>query len=231
MSRSSPAGRLLAAAAVLALTGCDQPSPRHPRLAPRPTPLSTAPIARRPPSVAWSSADRAFVLYGKTLRAERSWTFDGSTGGFQATGAGVAPAQGSGLSVQLSGPDAALRSPRGLKVRGGARPLILVRVTRLRAGGAWDGTIYYTTAAHGESEKFLARPVVGWDPAVNETVTLVYDMSRLRAGGRDWIKSRIEQIRLDLDDQPGGAFVIRQLVIAANPDQVVFRPMGPVSPD
>ena len=92
-----------------------------------------------------------------------------------------------------------------------------MRLTRTRAGADWDGSMFYTTAAHGEGGGFQAKPVAGADPALNETVVLVYDMTRLTDGGDDWTTSLIDQIRLDTDDAGGGAFTVHQVAVTENP--------------
>ena len=48
-------------------------------------------------------------------------------------------------------------------------------------------------------------------------MTLVYDMSQLTAGGRDWTNSTIDQLRFDTDDGGGGKFLIRQVAVTDNP--------------
>jgi hypothetical protein len=128
--------------------------------------------------------------------------------------------------------DPTIRSPKGLNVPGGQYPLVLVRLTRTAAASAWDGALYYSTAAHPETINYLGKPLSGAKPAVGETTTLVYDMSRQALGAPDWMQSTIDQIRFDLEDKPGGAFVIRQIAIAENPDpaalaRVVAPPSAP----
>nr|MEA2799634.1 hypothetical protein [Phenylobacterium sp.] len=50
-------------------------------------------------------------------------------------------------------------------------------------------------------------------------------------GGPDWTQSNIDQIRFDVEDKPGGAFVIRQVAIAENPDPAALGPASaPVPP-
>ena len=152
---------------------------------------------------------------GVVLKSAKLWTFDGSTDGFTAVGSRLAPAAGQGLSIRIADPT--LRSPKALDVPGARFPLVLVRLTRVAPGAAWDGALYYTTAAHGEAPAYLGKPVSGDDPKVNETTTLVYDMRRQANGGPDWTASIIDQIRLDIEDRPGGGFVIQQVAIAAAP--------------
>jgi hypothetical protein len=49
-------------------------------------------------------------------------------------------------------------------------------------------------------------------------------MSRQAAGAPDWTQSTIDQFRLDLEDKPGGAFIIRQIAITDNPDPAELGP-------
>lgn len=183
---------------------------------------SAAPTVERAGPVKWNAATGGFELAGKPLKTVKLWTFDGSTEGFTTVGSKVAPAPGSGLSVAIVDPT--LRSPKGLNVPGGQYPLVLVRLTRISAASAWDGALYYSTATHGEGIGFLGKPLSGANPAVGETTTMVYDMSHQAIGGPDWTQSTIDQIRFDIEDRPGGAFLIRQIAIAENPDPAALAP-------
>lgn len=199
---------------VLALAACEAPAP----------PAPPAPIVERPGAVAWNAEARAFELAGEPIRAVKLWTFEDSTEGFTVSAGEALPAEGGGLRVDLQGPS--LRSPRGLAVDGSVYSLVIVRLTRLKAGGSWNGALYYVTPDHPESGEFFSKPVLGGDPAVGETATLVYDMARQTVGGEDWKTSLVDQIRLDLEDQPGGAFVIRQIAIAWKTDLSTFAPVS-----
>jgi hypothetical protein len=223
--RTPTSTAVLAALALSALAACDQAQPRKPHRAPTPTtanvvlPVVAAggPIRETPGPVIWDAAKGAFVFNGQPLRAEKLWTFDGTTEGFTMGNGEVAPADGAGLSVNELGPDSQTRTPRGLNVDGHTRSLVIVRATRVRPAAPFDGSVYYTTAAHGETAAFHARPVAGKDPAVGETTTLVFDMHRLSKGDLDWRNSIIDQVRIDLDDGSGGAFIVRQVAIALDP--------------
>lgn len=212
----------IAALGGLILSGCDQPAPyRGPQeVVAAPAKPEGPPTERKQP-FRWNEAESRFEFKGQPLRTEKLWTFDGSTDGFTMTGGQASLAKGPGLWVTEQSTDPILRSPSDLKVDGSLNTLVLVRVTRATAGGAWSGAMHYVTAAHGESADFMALPVQGADPAVNETTILVYDMARLRVGGADWTQSVIQQIRLDLEDQAGGEFLIRQVAITRNPEGAV----------
>ena len=206
---------LALAALVLPLSACDQPAPWA-RAAGAPVVAEVA-STPRPQTIMWNEGKDAFEIAGKPLKAGRLWTFDGSTEGFVLTGGAALPGAPVGLEIQNERADPMLRSPTGLALDGRRFSLVLVRMTRTRPGAAWDGAIFYRTANHGESGEFQAKPVDGANPAVNETVVVVYDMSRLKNGGDDWQTSQIDQIRLDTDDQAGGGFVIHQIAVTENP--------------
>lgn len=234
---------LLAAAAALALSACDRAAPRKPHLAPPPPgvaefglaaaqPVPAAapaePAKPAPPApVTWDKAAGVFMFAGKPLRAEKLWVFDGATDGFVATGGEVAPAEVRGMTYREVTRDPVLRSPSGLNVDGHTRTLVLVRVVRTLAGSGWDGTLFYSTAAHKESAEFRATPVFGGDPPLNEPTTLVFDMKHPAAGGGDWTSSIIDQIRIDLDEGAGGEFIVRQIAIAQDPGGLIPEPAAP----
>jgi hypothetical protein len=216
-----------AAAIALTLAACDQPAPWA-RAATAPEPAKVAQNLRLQ-AVSWNDEAQRFEINGAPLKSGRLWTFDGSTEGFVATGGEVLPASPLGMDLRNAAGDSMLRSPRGLALDGSRYSLVLVRMTRTRAGAAWDGSIFYSTANHGEAGDYQAKPRDGADPAVNETVVLVYDMANLRAGGDDWTSSLIDQIRLDTDDEAGGGFVVHQIAVTENPGATALA-MAPIGP-
>jgi hypothetical protein len=214
----------LAAVAVL-LAGCHRPAIKDQSAA-------AVPVGpERAGSVHWNAATGGFELGGKLLKTAKLWTFDGSTDGFTTVTSHIAPAPGQGVSVAIVDPT--IRSPKGLNVPGGQYSLVLVRLTRTAPASDWDGALYYSTPVHGEAIGFLGKPLSGADPKVGETTTLVYDMSHQALGGPDWMQSTIDRIRFDLEDKRGGAFVIRQIAIAENPNPAGLAPgaaTGPPAP-
>jgi hypothetical protein len=212
-------------AVVAFLAACSRPSETSKSA---PPPAATGPIVERPSPVKWNASTGGFELNGHPLKAIKLWTFDGSTEGFTPVGSKVTPAAGSGLSVVVADPT--LRSPKGLNVAGGQYPLVLVRLTRTQAGALWDGALYYSTEGHPEGIGFFGKPVSGADPKVGETTTLVYDMSRQANGAPDWTQSVIDRIRLDLEDRPGGGFLIRQVAITDDPDPSGLAPTPTAPP-
>lgn len=220
---------LILVGVAVVLAGCDKAAPRTPRVAPPPPGVLEAPPAPPPPAavvakpkappspIAWDRGLGAFAFKGQPLRAEKVWSFDGTTDGFVATGGEVQPGDAAGMTYRSVAEDPILRSPKGLNIDGHGRTLVIIRLTRVQAGGRWDGTVFYTTPRHGESAEYQAKPLFGGDPAVGATETIVFDMSRLKRGGADWTGSVIDQIRLDLDNDAGGEFLIRQVAIAEAP--------------
>ena len=132
-------------------------------------------------------------------------------------GGEVAPAETNGLRLAARDFDPALRSPSGLALDGAQYSHVLVRITRLAPASDWDGALHYVTANHPEAAGFMAKPVQGAEPKVNETVILVYDMRTPTMGGGDWVSSLIESLRLDFDDAAGGEFLIHQIAVTEPP--------------
>lgn len=170
--------------------------------------------------ISWNASAAVFEMNGAPLRTAKLWTFRDSADGFAAVGSKIAPTA-DGLSVTVADPT--LRSPKSLAINGGDYQLVLVRLTRTAAGEAWNGALYYSTPGHSESGQYFGKPVIGGNPAVNETTTMVYNMGQLVVGGSDWRESVINQIRLDIEDKPGGAFVIHQIAIVQSSDPSAFR--------
>lgn len=235
---------LILAALVLTLGACDRAAPRKQRLAPPPPGVAefglaapTVDAAAPPPSAAapqapitWDKPSQTFRFKGKALRAEKLWTFEGATDGFVATGGEVAPADVLGMIYREVAADPILRSPRGLNVDGHIRTLVIVRLVRTAPGGAWDGTLYYSTPRHPESAAYHAKPVFGGDPPLNQPTILVFDMKRQAAGAGDWTSSLIDQLRIDLDATGGGEFIIRQVAIAQDPGGLFPEPEPAAAP-
>lgn len=121
------------------------------------------------------------------------WEFRASTDGWTALGATLA-ANADSITLSSSGGDPRLYSPPGIAIAGASYASVRARVRRL-AGSTWQGSCYYSTGGHGESESFqktIAEPDWrGW-------VVLEWDMHALTAGGTDWALSTITQFRLDL---------------------------------
>ena len=219
---------ILTTMACLILAACDRPKGAPPE-APPPEPVvePARPAPVRPPEpVKWDEAGGRFTLNGVVLKTSQLWRFDGSTEGFSAAAAGIDPARGGGLRVVEQDLDPILRSPQNLQIEGRRFNGVLVRLTREKEAGKWDGSLFYSTATHGEASAFFGKPLRGADPVAGETTIMVYDMANLRKGGPDWVDSTILGLRLDLDNQPGGHFVIHQIAVVALPPAATLRPLS-----
>ncbi len=217
---------LLVAAACLIVAACDKPkgAPADPVAAtPAAEPARPAPVRPAEP-VKWDESSGRFTVDGSLLKTAHLWRFDGSTEGFAAASAQVEPARGGGLRVVEQAIDTIVRSPQNLAIEGGRYNGVVVRLTREKEASKWDGSLFFTTPAHGETSGFFGKPLRGADPVAGETTIMVYDMAKLRKGGGDWTASTISGLRLDLDDQPGGQFVIHQIAVVALPASATLRP-------
>jgi hypothetical protein len=231
-----PTAVLLAGA--LALSACDQPKPAAKAEAEAPAAKVRPP--RAPEPITWDPALKAFTLDGKTLKAASLWTFETGVDGFEGAGSTLTARPGGGLDVKGDLFDPIVRLPKDLSVKGAESNAVLVRITRNKDTERWDGSLFWTTAAHGEAAGFATKPIRGADPAVGETTIMVYDLAQPRKGGDDWLKSVITGIRLDLDDSAGGAFTLQQVAIvtipggatpeAATPEAAAVPAKAPAAP-
>ncbi|MDP1872993.1 hypothetical protein [Phenylobacterium sp.] len=194
-----PRRLLLAQLGAAALAACDKP-----------------PVAGRPrlaSDFGWNPETRSFQLMGEDLPVSRAWDFTANSHGFTVAGARARHIPGEGHEVTSESPDPILRSPAGLDIAGAAADLVLVRLVRRRAVGAWDGALYYATERHGETGHYMNAPLNGPPPEGAASV-LVYDMTRMAKGGGDWRRSRIDQLRLDTATAPDDVTLISQIALA-----------------
>lgn len=202
-------------AGVLTLSACDRPAPTVQKAAE--APAAKVRPARTAEPISWDPAGKAFVLNGQALKPVALWTFEAGTDGFEGAGATLSARPGGGMDVKGDLFDSIIRFPKGQSINGAEANTVLVRVTRNQDTARWDGALFWTTAQHGEAAAFANKPVRGADPAVGETTVMVYDMAKPRKGGDDWVKSVITGLRLDLDDDAGGAFTLHQVAIVNIP--------------
>lgn len=205
-------------ASTLVLSACDQP--KSAPQAQAEAPAGKVRPVRAPEPIAWDPAQKAFVLDGKPLQAAALWTFEAGTEGFQGTGSTLTVKTGGGLEVVGTVFDSVIRTPPDLQIKGSEYNTVLVRVSRSKDTPRWDGTVFWTTDSHGESGDFQAKPLRGADPAVGETTIMVYDVAGSKKGGNDWSSSVIRRLRLDLDDDIGGAFTVYQVAVVNVPGGV-----------
>lgn len=188
--------------AVLTLGACDKPN--YPE-----------PSRNWAASVAWDEASEGFLVDGRPAAVVKAWDFAKGPVQVEAENVVSRHVAGQGLDVSSVAPDAILRIP--LNLRGSDASLVVVRLTRVKAGAGWDGALYYVTKRHGEVRAFVGYPGDPAAPPAGVPVVLVYDMEELPAGGGDWMKSTIEHIRLDLDNEAGGEVIIHQIALVREP--------------
>ncbi|HEY9235122.1 MAG TPA: hypothetical protein VIP08_08820 [Phenylobacterium sp.] len=196
--------RLLSAGlALLMLSACDKPN---------------APEVQTTWSkVEWDDAVRTFRFDGEQAEVIRLWDLARDPSGVEVLNAlgGIRP--GDGLAIYGTMPDPGLRTDGAVGVRGAEGGLLVVRLTRLKDAGPWDGSMFYSTAKHGESARFTNRPLRTEPPRPGRTTILVYDMSAAPVGARDWRKSVIKRLRVDLDANGGGEVVVHQIALVREP--------------
>ena len=137
-----------------------------------------------------------------------AWAFDTSIEGWGAGSATLAASNGS-VVLTATATDPIVYSPN-FSLSGATSTKIRARVKRL-AGTAWDGTMYYKTAAHGYVSgyrKNIANTIV-----LNQWVVLEWDMSALTFGGTDWVTSTITGLRIDLGVVAGDSYEIDWIAV------------------
>ena len=187
--------------AALALCACDKPNGPEPR-------------RDWTGAVAWDAVGGRFRIDGHPVETLAAWDFAAEGGGrLLPVNARLLGVPGQGVAVADTGPDPSVRTPGVLRLPGAQADLVIVRLTRVTPTPTWDGMLYYSTDRHGETARFALRPAGGRPPPAGAPAILVYDLAAAGPVGRDWRKSVIEQIRLDLDVGAGGAVVIHQIVL------------------
>jgi len=144
----------------------------------------------------------------------QDWEFLTTVEGFTAGNATITHSGAGTGSVIFTptGADPYFLSPT-IGIGGGIFTQVVARVRQTIGGGTWEGSVTYTTGGHTASSSFIKTipdPVL----ALNEWVTLTWDMSDLTAGGTDWESSTITGIRLDLVSDAAGQFEIDWIIIA-----------------
>lgn len=146
--------------------------------------------------------------------AKVAWGFDeGLQGWYVLSTTGTLTHNTGGYVVlDSSGTDPILFSPT-LALDGGKDFTIRARIKRTSpsSGATWQGTCYYSTSGHSESESYKKNIS---DPTIlNEWVVAEWDMSNLTNGGNDWISNTITKIRLDFGNTASDDFQIDWIAI------------------
>ena len=146
--------------------------------------------------------------------AKVAWGFDEGVQGWSVlTNTGTLTHNSDGYVVlDSTGSDPILFSPT-LGIDGAKDFTIRARIKRTSpsSGATWQGTCYYSTSGHGDSESYKKNIS---DPTVlNEWVVAEWDMSNLTNGGNDWISNTITRIRLDFGNTASDDFQIDWIAI------------------
>lgn len=144
------------------------------------------------------------ILRYDRKEVQNGWNFYNNTlDGFTATNATLASGADS-LTVTATAADPQIRVASSIY---GWRYRYLIARLKRNVAGAWDGRVYYSTSAHGESASYyksISEPAgigAGY-------VLAVWDMHALTAGGTDWQINTITGVRLDLDANSGSVYEI-----------------------
>jgi hypothetical protein len=133
----------------------------------------------------------------------QQWDFQSSNEGWGFPG--ITATNGvESVTLQSTGNDPMMVSPN-IAVNGARYDKVRMRVRR-NAGSGWQGTLYYSTAGHGESESF--KKTITDTPVIGQWVILEWDMAALTAGGTDWATSTITRIRIDLGTSAADSFTV-----------------------
>lgn len=159
-------------------------------------------------------------------KVANGWSFNGSLDGWTANNATLA-ANTTSITATGTAADPILRGP-ATSFQGGNYRYVIARIKRL-AGAGWDGTVYYSTAYHGESGSYYKNIPDPTSGVAGDYVVAVWDMHRLSVGARDWQDGVILSIRLDLGAGAGDNFEIDFITYANDPasiEDVLFWPDG-----
>ncbi len=137
-----------------------------------------------------------------TLATPIIYNFSNTADSFTGSNATITTGASS-ITVTPTANDPAIR--RVVSFSGASYFIIRIGITRT-GGSTWDGSLYYTTGGHVESESFknlMTEPT--WDGSQKE---ITVDMRSLVAGGNDWITNTITGIRFDFGALSNDTFVI-----------------------
>jgi hypothetical protein len=115
----------------------------------------------------------------------------------------------------------------GLSIAGATNTTLRARIKR-RAGSGWQGTVYYSTSGHGQSESFrktIAQPTYD----ANGWAITTWDMAALSAGGTDWTTNTITAIRIDLGTTASDVFDFDWVAIGSEDTQKRYTTNGTIS--
>jgi hypothetical protein len=164
-----------------------------------------------------SIASSTMTLKSETaggFKAKETWSFGGSAATLHGWTTGEITKSGGHNYLRLDSTDTdpVFRSPE-ISFFGGTNTLVQVKIKRV-SGSGWQGTLYYDTNDHGETEDY--KKVIADPTVTGEWVIAEWDMSSLTNGDNDWTQHDIGQIRLDFGETASDTFDIEWVSIGRN---------------
>lgn len=144
-----------------------------------------------------------------------AWQFIASVQGWTTTNATLTS---NPTTVTLTATAADPHFRRTLSGESGAKYRYVVARLRRLVVSAWEGSVFYSTPAHGENGshyKAVAEPA---DWAIGNYFTVAFDMHALTTGGTDWLDSFITGVRLDFSNASGSSVEIDWIALSEYPD-------------
>lgn len=169
--------------------------------------------------------DNASENIGSASQEPLVWTWEAGTIGEWRMGGSSIPeiywpeSGGIGVKAPLEpeSPDLHVRSPT-LSIKGADYDRILVDLECIVPAKVNDLSIFYVTSGHAETADFRARPINNALMSAGDRVVFSYDMTKLLAGGTDWVDSEIQQIRFDFPQGAGSDFILHSIRLCSSKD-------------
>lgn len=150
-----------------------------------------------------------------------AWHFIGAVQGWTAANATFGTTGTTSVVLTATAADPILR--RALPAFAGTKYRYVVARLRRLVAGAWEGSVQYTTPAHGETAGFIKTVSEPAEWATGAWAIVVWDMHALTAGGSDWLDSFITGLRFDFSSANGSSVEIDWIALSEypNPDLAV----------
>jgi hypothetical protein len=161
-------------------------------------------------TVASGAAAGATAVQDDTMfSAKIAWGFDEDAQGFVVSGTGASITHNSDGYIVLDSTsnDPILYTPT-IALDGGKDFIVRARIKRTSpsSGATWQGTLYYRTSGHSDSESY--KKTISDPTVLNEWVVAEWDMSNLTAGGTDWVDNTITRLRFDFGNTANDDFQV-----------------------
>jgi hypothetical protein len=103
----------------------------------------------------------------------------------------------------------------GISVPGNLYDKVRVKYRRTTGTSAWDGTVFYTTAAHTGFSASYRKTIPAPETTLQNDKWYIseWDMLNLTAGGADWISSTITGLRIDFTDAANEVWEVDWVIV------------------